>query len=247
MSEESMFRKYKNKTISPKEYKEYIANQNGFKEYSDYSLSRLKKRGYSSVIEYRENLAKKKGFNNYTDECNQQAQKMGFLNYNKLNLYRRHNSGKSLQLSDNKQCSNFLGVYIAERLLSKVFENVQRMPYGNKGYDFICNKGYKIDVKSACLNSNNVWLFGIKKNKVPEYFLFLAFDNRKDLTPNHIWLIKGTEIIKTTKVNTILNNRVSLCISNSVKILNNYIIYEKSDKLEKLVECCNTIKGDDNE
>jgi hypothetical protein len=53
-------------------------------------------------------------------------------------------------LNENRDCSQYLGIHIAERVLSNIFENVKRLPLHNHGYDFICNKGYKIDVKSAC-------------------------------------------------------------------------------------------------
>ena len=37
----------------------------------------------------------------------------------------------------------FLGCYIGERIFSHVFKDVQRMSLNNKGYDIICNKGFK--------------------------------------------------------------------------------------------------------
>lgn len=106
---------------------------------------------------------------------------------------RRAHGGKPA--SENKQCPAFLGVHVAERVLSKVFKDVKQMPPNHTGYDFICNKGKKIDVKSACTdtryNQRDSWNFRIRKNKVADYFLCLAFDNREDLNPLHIWLILG--------------------------------------------------------
>ena len=66
----------------------------------------------------------------------------------------------------NRESSNFLGVDIAEHMLSLVFNNVELMPMNHPGYDFICNHGKKIDVKSACMRSNKKsWGFCIRKNK----------------------------------------------------------------------------------
>ena len=59
----------------------------------------------------------------------------------------------------------------------------------NPGYDFICNRGKKIDVKSSCIRRGNTWIFRINYNTIADYFLCLAFDNRADLNPMHIWLL----------------------------------------------------------
>jgi len=96
-----------------------------------------------------------------------------------------------LPMSENKECSMYLGVHVAERVLSQVFKDVKRMPITNPGYDFICNHGKKIDVKSSCFGKRGHWIFVIKHNTTADFFLCLAFDNRKDLTPLHVWLIPG--------------------------------------------------------
>lgn len=133
--------------------------------------------------------------------------------------------------STNPNCGVFLGVVVAERLLSKVFKNVQRMPQGNPGYDFICGKGFKIDVKSTCLgNIRNNWGFHIRRNQEAEYFLCLAFDNRKDLNPKHIWLIPGR----------VLNHLTTASISKST--LDKWSEYELTDKLDDVLACCDTLK-----
>ena len=88
----------------------------------------------------------------------------------------------------NKKCSQFLGCHVAERVLSHVFKDVQRMSNGNKGYDFICNKGFKIDVKSSCIQKNNSYIFSIRYNNIADYFLCIAFDNRENLNPQYIFV-----------------------------------------------------------
>jgi len=138
-----------------------------------------------------------------------------------------------LPMSENRQCSSFLGVHVAERVLAKVFKDVEVMPHNNPGYDFICGKGYKIDVKCACIKKKkNSWGFNIKKNTIADYFLCLAFDDRDNLEPQHIWLIPSDHI----------NNLTGLTISSST--LQRWSKYEL-DKLDKIISCCNVIKGDE--
>ena len=47
---------------------------------------------------------------------------------------------------ENKECAAFLGVRVAERVLRHTFNDVKMMPYGNPGFDFICNRKKWIDV-----------------------------------------------------------------------------------------------------
>lgn len=133
-------------------------------------------------------------------------------------------------LENNKYCNQYLGIHIAERILSHIYPNVERMSINNHGYDFICGKGYKIDVKSGCLreDQNNRWLFHINKNIIADYFMCLAFDNREDFNPLHIWLIPGN----------ILNYKTTVTISQST--LKKWNMYEQS--IDKVVSCCNTIR-----
>jgi len=154
--------------------------------------------------------------------CHQQA--------NNESNYR---TGKRRPLGTNKNCTSFLGVHVAERVLSKVFNNVEVMPYGNPGYDFICGKGYKIDVKSSVLHHRNNWAgwqFAIANNAIADYFLCLVFDNRDDLNPEYIWLIPGD----------VINNHASTSIS--VSTLAKWENYLSSDKINKIKSCCNTLK-----
>ena len=137
--------------------------------------------------------------------------------------------------SENKQCPSFLGVHIAERVLSKVFKDVKKMPPNHAGYDFICNRGKKIDVKSACTRtcdkSNNRWDFGINRNQIADYFLCLAFDNRENLNPLHIWLIPGH----------IVNHLKSATRAEST--LSKWDKYKLD--IDKVVKCCDIIKQTD--
>lgn len=114
----------------------------------------------------------------------------------KQNREYRHRTGKFRPFDKSPECNQYLGIHIAERVLSGYFDNVVRMPITNPGYDFICKKGYKIDIKSACSyrvkpTHQRSWTFGIKKNTIADYFLCLAFDSRESLNPLHIWLFPG--------------------------------------------------------
>ena len=130
--------------------------------------------------------------------------------------------------NENKECTLFLGVHVAERVLSHVFKNVKRMPIGNPGYDFVCGRGYKIDVKSSCLNVDNKWQFDIDHNTIADYFLCLAFDNRENLNPLHLWLLPGSK----------LNHLTAATIRPTT--IDKWDEY-KLDVAE-MVACCDTIK-----
>lgn len=144
----------------------------------------------------------------------------------------KHRTGRCQPMEENRECTLFLGVSVAERVLSHVFKHVERMPFGNTGYDFICGGGYMIEVKSSCRrqygNSADKWQFGINKNRIAEYFLLLAFDNRDVLNPEHIWLIPAGNI----------NHLVGTSISESR--------LEKWDKyripIDKVIACCDQMK-----
>jgi hypothetical protein len=136
-------------------------------------------------------------------------------------------------MSENKACGAYLGVYVAEQVLSKYFEHIQRMPNGNPGYDFLCARGYKIDVKSSCRHhppkGSFTWAFSIKRNKIPDYFLCLAFDNRESLNPEHIWLVPAEEI----------NGLSNFCVLGNN--LRKWARFEKP--LGKVLVACEMMKG----
>jgi len=140
-------------------------------------------------------------------------------------------------MSENKECSQYLGCHIAERVLSKVFEDIKVMPTHNHGYDFICNKGKKIDVKSSCARKKNSgvlgWSFDIKRNTIPDYFLCIAFDDRDNLNPLHLWLLPADK-----------------CNHLSATTIRESTLYKwDTYKLDvsKVVECCEEIRSVNNE
>ena len=131
--------------------------------------------------------------------------------------------------NENMRCGMYLGVHIAEGVLGRVFKNVERMPMNNPGYDFICNKGKKIDVKSSCQRGGGGWSFGIRHNIIADYFLCLAFDNREDLTPLHVWMIPGCKIshLKGLSIN-----------QGTINKWDEYAL-----DISKVAACCDTLKG----
>jgi len=145
----------------------------------------------------------------------------------------------------NKKCSMFLGCHIAERILSHVFKDVQRMPNRNKGFDFICNKGHKIDSKASCSQKNNNYLFNINYNKIADYFLCIGFDNREDLNPQHIWLIKSDDVCESDKSKRMFRDIGCVRIKNTPEGLAKFSKYELVDKLKETIECCNVLKNVD--
>ena len=149
--------------------------------------------------------------------------------------YRYKRGAKSA--ANNKSCSAYLGVVIAETVLSHEFPGFKRMPYGNPDYDYECPQGFLIDVKSSCRrhseNGADYWAFATKKNKVANYFLFLAFGNREEpLIPEHIWLVPGR----------LVNGKTGIAITDSIKNLAKWSEYERS--LKNVLECCNKLKGE---
>jgi hypothetical protein len=138
--------------------------------------------------------------------------------------------------SENKSSSQYLGCVVAETVLSNEFLGFKRMLNCNPGYDYDCPKGFKIDVKSSCrrhpLNSHECWTFRINKNSVADYFLCIAFDNRKSLTPEHIWLIPGD----------VVNGKFILCITDLTNSLAKWVQYERS--LDNVIKCCKKLKGE---
>jgi len=157
-------------------------------------------------------------------------------NHTRILEYQRnycHENGLKRPLADAKDTSLYLGVYVAERVLSKFFDHIERMPYGNKGYDFICGKGFKIDAKSSCINKrnrhNDRWIFRLRRNKIPDYFLCLAFNDRESLDPMRIWLFPGE----------IVNHLANLSINNDPEALSKWSKFERP--LDRVLSCCDQL------
>ena len=218
-----------------KKYKIPIRSHGAFLVDEDGKSLNLKRvKGEITQSEYLDKWAKKRGFKDDADRKRQDNYKRGI--------------GTGLTMCENKDCSAYLGVYIAERILPLLFENVERMPDGNPGFDFICGNGYKIDVKSSSLHVYKKWekwTFKIKQNKIADYFFMVAFNDREKLGVIHIWLIKGDSIIeKTTRDSEefVFNEKYAVDIGHGKKSLERYKNYEIVDKLEEVQKICNIFR-----
>lgn len=205
----------------------YNMYQTGKIRASDYASACAVRAGYSNRSEYITELLEDRGFSHWSEYGDYIAIRNGYKNYKEQRNSRDYRNGKRLPMSENKECSAYLGVHIAERqvaidILSKIYKEVVPMSYNNHGYDILCD-GYKVDVKSACLeHPKKRWKFGIHKNKVADYFLLLAFDNRDSLTSIHSWLLKATEVIGDSRV----NEKTSLSVTNTEKSMRRLGNYE---------------------
>lgn len=151
----------------------------------------------------------------------------------------KHRTGRQIPMSENKMCSSYLGVYIAEKLLSAVFKTVERMPYANPGFDFVCGKGYKIDVKCAVARHGkdtycNRWQFPINNNRIPDFFALVGIDNRASLQPQHFW------IIPQSVANDTIVGRLAINIGSGQKSLTRWKQYE--NPIDRVIEECNLLK-----
>ena len=153
---------------------------------------------------------------------------------NKIARESKYRRGVSRPLESVTDCGAYLGIHIAENVLARVFDHVERAPRNNPGFDFRCRRGHLIDVKSATkLKSRRLaaWKFHVGKNTIADYFLLLAFDNRESLNPLHIWLIPGHHV------------HDHVCIDISESTLSKWSEYELQNKLADVVACCNSLRS----
>lgn len=147
----------------------------------------------------------------------------------------RRKSHGYLPMSENRNCPQWLGVHVAERALSKFFKHVVRTSSGSPGGDFRCDRNYLIDVKCSCLHfpkgRSPYWMFAIRHNTEADYFLFLLFDDRENLTPMHVMLVPGVTV----------NHLAAVSIVNTHKGLAKWGQCERP--LERVVCCCEQIRG----
>lgn len=198
----------------------------------------LEEMGFKNNSEYLEYLAKNKGFKSR----NEQRRKIyeDDLENNRIKNREWHYKNKdSSPMSENAKCSSFTGVFLGEKIIGKtilleIFGSIEKeMTYGNSGYEFVVKGGYKIEIKTGKLLSDDRWIFDIKLNKIADYFLMIGLDSTKSKII-HIWLFKKDDVIKKRidryevfKVNKIEH----LSISNNTERLQELRDYEMTDKL----------------
>jgi hypothetical protein len=180
--------------------------------------------------------AKKRGCYNYSDYLDMIAFKRGYFSYEEYMKVWDYFPGMTNPYKENRTDNRFLGVYIGENAIHKIHEGSERKKLNNKGYDIICQKGYKIDVKTTTLSRYNTYVFDISENKTADYFVMIGFNNIIDLKPLHIWIIRGNEKLDTGRI---VNDLNKLIIVNEPLYISKYEKYEKDDKLELLKTLCN--------
>jgi hypothetical protein len=142
----------------------------------------------------------------------------------------------SLPWNENKSCSHFLGGY-AELVLSKEFSSIERMPFNNRGYDFKCSHNKRIDVKSSCRrnhgrkNESDFYQFTLRRNPTADAFLLLAFNNRKDLKPEHVWLVPAS----------LVRHLMQLTITTTSESMAKWAQFERP--LDHVNDCCGKLTG----
>ena len=188
-----------------------------------------------SYVKHREHLRErsKKYYMNHREHCIERKREYRLMNPGQIkeNLF---GCGRYKHMNENRHCSAFLGVHVAERVLGGLFEHVEQAPYGNPGWDFRCGKGKLIDCKSGCLiyrdGRTPSWKFNIKHNKIADYYLCIGFDDRTNLNPLKVWLIPGY----------LVNHLTCLGIANCEKSLSKWKQFEKP--VNNVIACCQRMK-----
>lgn len=153
----------------------------------------------------------------------------------------KHRLGYCAPMNESKDCNQYLGICVAERVINNcgMFKTIVKMPNNNPGFDFICNREFKIDVKSACRTFvvrnehelNPWWTFHIDHNTIADWFVIIAFDDREHLIPLHAWVIPGDKI----------NHLICLTITESERSLEKWRPYERL--LDQIDSCCDELRS----
>ncbi len=190
---------------------------------------------------YRNPSIEKLGCQNNKEYQDKLAQMAGFKDHSERSKILGWEKGKNIPMSENKECSSYFGVYIGENYVSKLFHDILKMPYGNPGFDWVCNKEKRIDHKASCLlhrDNRHYFEFTIRYNNIADYFILSAWDDRDSLNPLYVWIFHKNDIIREKK----FWQRETLIITNRPEYIAKFEKYEITDKLEKLKELCKELK-----
>lgn len=181
----------------------------------------------------------------------------------------RYKNGINSPMSDNKNCTSWLGVYIGEKLLKEflmtIFEYVKNTEIHDRGIDFFCkdpiqefidkypqlrierNKEYKIQLNTSCLGFINQgindwygYTFQIRHNNITDYFILVTFDNRYNLKISHIWIIHRDEMIRNEK----FWRRETFRITNKLECMLDIDKYSLKDELITINRLLSEIQGE---
>lgn len=176
---------------------------------------------------------KRQGFNGRLEWANHNAQLEGYKSEAEKYKIKRWEQGKKVPL----QISNTPAQKgdEMENYLSQLYGKLERMPYGNRGYDFICRKDKKkIEVKRRQMTSypdSKVQYFDfthIDYNKEADIFIFVGIIGSE---PVKIWKFDKKDILED---NLPIWARERLLISNKPSCFDIYRNYELPTKLEDL-------------
>ena len=223
------YQRYDKVTKGPNQYRKNLLKKKVALGLIDEMATSIK-----SNKELLDNWARGRHFYNYEEYLNIIALGRGFTCYGEYEKVQYYYPGMPDPIKENRMDKRFIGVYIAENGVAKIYEESKRMPYNNPGYDIICPRGYKIDVKATVLNQHNMFGFGIKKNKVADYFALVGFNNIIELEPLRMWIIRNDEYVNKHKISELSR----FVIPNERLYIEKYQKYEKFDKLDMLKNVC---------
>lgn len=175
-----------------------------------------------------------KGYKDYNEYLDLVAIGRGFTCYEEYDKIWEYYPGMPDPIRENRKNTRFLGIYVAESSVNKLFKGSQRMRLRNPGYDIICNKGYKIDVKASTLSATNTFGFHINENNIANYFILIGYNNIIELKPLHMWIIGSEDIIHDYH----MHDWHRLMIPNEPMHIEYLQKYERIDKLKELREIC---------
>ena len=213
-------------------------------EYTEKRWNYLKKRAkilghHILTIDGTETLLNKwairKGFDSYLDYMNDIAIGREFTCYDEYMDARKYYPGMPDPYKENRLLKSFIGSYIAENGVFQLFEGSKKMKRNNPGYDIICPKSYKLDVKASVLSRFNTLLFKIKKNQIADYFILVAFDNVINLKPLHVWIMKSDDTLRGRRIKDI-DHIYIFNDPKSRKLLDKFSAIDKLEELKKICE-----------
>lgn len=164
-------------------------------------------------IEFYKDRARYDGLQSCCKDCSTEMNKT-YRENNRENFNKRvrehYYKHGSKPMSENKECAQYLGCHITERILKHVMPNAVLMDNNNPGFDLVCGKGFLVDAKSSTLryekNKRPYWQFHIRYNKTPDYFMLVAYKDRESLEICHMWLVPGDVINDKVNVSIYLSN-----------------------------------------
>lgn len=181
------------------------------------------------------------------------SKRLGYKDNAERARIKNWNKGTSCPMSENDDCTSYLGVYIGENLAELILRDIfggisDRMLYKHPYYEYVVKGGYKVNVKTATL-SNNRWCFHIGNNSITDYFLLIAFGKRENLDLIYIWLIGKGEIVRKGTKNggyemEKLYRRENIHIYDNLESPMSFVYFERYmiDNLEKYMYCCDDLK-----